>query len=134
MVERTLPRDDHAPPGIRSWQLWFSMGAEVVVWSLHLLLVYPLTSLTCEWGWFPFEVGGLAGLQVVQLMVTIIAGLVTAAGALFAHRNRQRLDGQDNTMTSRHRFMAELGLALSVLFTALIVIAVVPILTLPICG
>ncbi len=133
-MERTLPRDDYAPAGVKSWQLWFSLVAGTIVWMLHLMIVYPLTSLTCEWGWFPFMVGALSGLQVIQLVVTVIAAVITIVAGYFAFQSRRRLGNGGMPDTSRHRFMAWLGLALNIMFTALIVISVIPILTLPPCG
>ncbi len=133
-MERTLPSDDRAPTGVKSWQLWFSLVAGTVVWVIHLMIVYPLTSLTCEWGWFPFTVGPLTGLQVVQIVVTVISGLITVVAGVFAYRNRQRLMNDESLEVNRHRFMSELGFALNVIFTALIVISLVPILVLPQCG
>ncbi len=133
-MERMLPSDDRAPTGVKSWQLWFSLVAGTVVWALHLMIVYPLTSLTCEWGWFPFTVGTLTGLQVVQIVATVISGLITLIAGVFAFRNRQHLMNDDSLEINRHRFMAELGLALNIIFTALIVISLVPIFLLPPCG
>jgi hypothetical protein len=131
-MEQTLPRDDHAPSNIKSWQLWFSLLGGIVVWSLHLMIVYPLTSLNCEWGWFETNTGGLSGLQGIQIVVTVIAAVITGIGGLFAWRNRQQLSQVSDN--HRHRFMANMGFGLNILFTSLIVVSLVPILTLPPCG
>lgn len=128
-----LPRDDSPPAGVKSWQLWFSLGAGVAVWLLHLMIVYPLTSLTCEWGWFPFTVAGLDGLQIIQIIVTIIAAAITIVAGYLGLQNARQLR-TTAVNADRHYFMAWLALALNILFAALIVIAIVPIVTLPICG
>lgn len=133
-MERTLPTDNQAPPGIKSWQLWFSLAAGVVTWSLHLMIVYPLTSLTCEWGWFPFTAGGLTGLKVVQIVVTVIAAAITVVAGFLAFQNQRRLRDGETVETNRHFFMARLGFALNILFTALIVFSLIPIVSLPQCG
>lgn len=133
-MERTLPSDDRAPTGVKSWQLWFSLVTGIVVWVVHLMIVYPLTSLTCEWGWFQYTAGSLTGLQIVQIIVTLVAGGITLIAAVLAFRNRQRLINNESLEVNRHRFMAALGLALNIMFTALIVIALIPILSLPQCG
>ncbi|GAB4515331.1 MAG: hypothetical protein OHK0046_18630 [Anaerolineae bacterium] len=133
-MERTLPRDDRPPAGVSSGQLWFSLAVGTVVWALHLMIVYPLTSLTCRWGWFPFDFAGLSGLQVVQSIATVIAAAITIIAGWLAYRNFQRLDDDQGMKSDRHVFMAQLGLALNILYTALIVVAFVPILTLPQCG
>jgi uncharacterized membrane protein len=133
-MERSLPRDDHAPAGVKGWQLWFSLLAGTIIWVIHLMIVYPLTSLTCEWGWFPFTVGRFSGLQIVQIVVTVAASLLTVVAGVLAFRNRQQLMEEGSLETDRHRFMATLGLALNILFTALILIALIPIISLPACG
>jgi NAD/NADP transhydrogenase beta subunit len=134
MMERTLPSDDRAPTGVKSWQLWFSLAAGIVVWVVHLMIVYPLTSLTCEWDWFQYTVGSLTGLQIVQIAITLVAGAITFIAAVLAFRNRQHLMNNEALEVNRHRFMAALGFALNIMFTALIMIALIPILSLPQCG
>ena len=89
-MERTVPTDNPPPSGIKSWQLWFSLGAGIIVWVIHLMIVYPLTSLSCEWGWFPSAVGGLSGLQVVQIIVTVIAAIITIVAGFLAFQNQRR--------------------------------------------
>lgn len=133
-MERTVPTDNAPPSDIKSWQLWFSLGAGIIVWVIHLMIVYPLTSLSCEWGWFPSAVGGLSGLQAVQIAVTVIAAIITGVAGFLAFQNQRRLHTQEPIETNRHYFMAQLGLALSIIFTALIVISLIPILSLPACG
>src|SRR3954468_6608130 len=44
----------------------------IVLWLLHLNVVYALPSLACKWGWFSFSVAGLSGLQVVETIVTLV--------------------------------------------------------------
>lgn len=133
-MDRTIPNDTPAPPGIKSRNLWLSLAAGVVVWVIHLFVVYALTSLTCVWGWFPFEVGGLSGLQVVHIVVTIIAALITVMAGFLAFQNKKRLREQIPADTNRHYFMAQLGVALNLLFTALILLSLIPILSLPACA
>ena len=130
-MEHTVPHDHQPPPDVKSWQLWFSLAAGTVVWLIHLMIVYPLTSLTCEWGWFPSTVNGLTGLQVVQIIITIIAAIIIAVAGVFAFQNQRRLRTQE---INRHYFMAQLGLALNILFFALVVVSLVPILSLPVCS
>lgn len=129
-----LARDDRAPSGVKDWQLWFSLLSGFVVWVIHLMIVYSLTSLACEWGWFPFTVVGLAGLKIVQIVVTVIAAMVIGLGGYYALRNRERLGDSEIPEANRHHFMVYLGLALSMLFFALVAISIIPILVLPACG
>jgi hypothetical protein len=53
-----------------------SLVAGIAIWFLHQNTVYPLTSLACKWGWFPFSVAGLPGLKVVQLIISALAVLL----------------------------------------------------------
>ncbi len=133
-MDYMVPRDDPAPAGVKSWQLWFSLAAGTAVWVIHLLLVYALTSLTCEWGWFPFEVGGLAGLKVVQISITLVTGAVTILAGSFAFQNQRRLADATRADSGRHYFMARLGLALNLIYTALIAVSLIPILIIPPCA
>lgn len=135
-MENTVPSDHSPPAGVRSWQLWFSLAAGTVVWMIHLTAVYALTSLTCEWGWFGASYGtaGPSGLQVVQIVLTAIAAAITIIAGVLAVRGLRRMRGDDPEAAGRHVFMARLGIGLNILFTALIVISIVPVLTLPQCG
>lgn len=53
-----------------------SLLGGIAVWFVALNVVYALPSLACKWGWLPFRVGPLSGLQFVQLLV-VIASLAT---------------------------------------------------------
>jgi hypothetical protein len=133
-MEQQLAQDDPAPSGVKSWQLWYSLASGVIVWSIHLLIIYALTSLACEWEWFSLTAAGLNGLQIIQLIVTVIAGAAVWLGGFFALRNRQRLGNGAAPDENRHRFMVYLGLALSILFFALVTFPIITILVLPPCG
>jgi len=133
-MEQSVPHDDSAPAGVKSWQLWFSLATSTISWIVHLMVVYSLTSLSCEWGWFPFEVGELAGLQVIQLFVTLIATAITLFAGFLAYRNHRRIAANEVINADRHHFMAYLGIALSTFYTALIVISLIPILSLSPCA
>jgi hypothetical protein len=133
-MEHTVPTDQSPPAGVRSWHLWFGLAAGVVVWMIHLTAVYALTSLTCEWGWFESSGDGLTGLQVVQIALTVVAAAITIVAGLLALRGLRRMRDTDAGAAGRHRFMAQLAVGLNLIFTALIVISLVPVLTLPQCG
>src|SRR4051812_46300602 len=78
-VHETTPVNDR-----RTWQcLLFG----VAIWFLHLNLVYPLTSISCHWGWFPFTVAGIPGLRFIQLVVTAIAGVLLVTLIYMPWRN-----------------------------------------------
>ncbi|MEQ8673825.1 MAG: hypothetical protein RLP44_18460 [Aggregatilineales bacterium] len=129
-MDHSLPHDNPTPAGVKRWQLWFSLFAGTFVWVLHLLTVYPLTSLTCEWDWFPSEIAGLHGLRFIQILITLVALAIVLQAGYFAFNIQRHLTPQN----SRHLFMARLGLALNIIFAGLIAFAVVPILALPVCG
>ena len=74
MATTTPPRTEHDDLRTRR-----SLLFGVIVWFVHLNVVYGLASLACRWGWFPFTVAGMSGVQLVEIVIT----LVTASAMLF---------------------------------------------------
>jgi hypothetical protein len=44
----------------------------IVLWFVHLNVVYALASLACTRGWFSFSVGPMSGLQVVETIISAL--------------------------------------------------------------
>lgn len=133
----TTEPERHEYAEVRTWQLWFSLAAGIVAWALHLMIVYPITSLTCEWGWFPSTILGLSGLKFVQLVVTIVAALLVGFALVLALNNWRSLRAavpDDQPEAARVPFMAYMGVLLNIVFLASILLAIVPILVLEPCG
>ena len=121
----------------RKRQLGASLAAGPLIWALHMSVVYPITSLTCAWGWFPDPILGLPGLRFVQLAVTAIAGGIVLVAGLTAFRHWRDLRGTvpaDEPEAELRPFGAFLGVASNAVFLALIIVAVVPILAINPCA
>lgn len=121
--------------------LWVGLSAGAVAWTLHELVLYPISSQAC----FP---GGGAPALPVDLAVglgTLVAAGIAAAGLVFARRAGRRAPGRDSRAgggrggagpdpaAQRERFMARAGVALSALFLYAILLAGLPTLFLDPC-
>src|SRR3954462_6735368 len=81
-----------------------------LVAAIYLMSVYPLTSLTCHWGWFATPTSGF-GLKMIQFVVTVIAaGLIAGCGTLaFREWRRTQTEGQreaGETIAERNPLLA----------------------------
>lgn len=121
--------------------LWIGLCAGAAAWTLHELVLYPITSQAC----FP---GGVTPSLRVGLVVglgTLVAAAIAAAGLLVARRTGRRASGRDSRggrgrvddvsdpVGERERFMAHAGVALSLLFLYAILLAGLPALFLDPC-
>lgn len=121
-------------------QLWFGMGAGPILWAVHLMVVYFLTSLRCQWQLLNVRIFGISGLVLAQAAITLIfTGIIVYAG-LLSYRNWQRVgDGFNEELSpmewkqGRVRFMALSGVLLSALFSVLTLVPLYPILTVRPC-
>src|SRR4051794_3735459 len=68
MATTTTPPTEHDLSQIRQWLL---LG--IIVWFVHLNVVYNLASLACTWSWLAFTIVGISGLQLVETIITLIA-------------------------------------------------------------
>jgi hypothetical protein len=120
-------------------QTWLCLLLGTLVWFLHLNLVYPLTSLACRWGWFPFSVGSLSGLQVVQVGITVIAAALIVGMMFVAGRNWRvfqttRDVSLGGTEADRHPLMPFVTMLLNGVYLLFVLTSLVPVLALPACG
>jgi hypothetical protein len=108
--------------------LLFGIG----LWFLHLNVVYALPSLACRWGWFPFSIGRLSGLQVVETiasLVTIALMLLLIYVPLTAWRGFRAEDPPSN----QHVLVACVVTLLNTLFLVFVIASLVPIFALNAC-
>jgi hypothetical protein len=61
--------------------------AGIILWFVELNVIYALPSLSCKWGWFPFQVGPLSGLQFVQMLISLVAVALMAYVTYLPYRN-----------------------------------------------
>ncbi len=57
-------------------QTLLSLFLGPLLWFLQFNALNILTSVSCEWGWFPFKILGLPGLRFVELIITLVALLL----------------------------------------------------------
>jgi hypothetical protein len=119
--------------------IWLGLVGGTIVWFLHFNIDYPLTSLACRWGWFPWTVAGMPGLKVVQLTVSIVSAVLVASLGWLCLREWRRTgsdedDEKRETEAVRMSFMAFVVALLNGLYLVIIVLSMVPILTLNACG
>jgi fumarate reductase subunit D len=118
---------------------WLSFFAGAIIWFLHLNIVYPLTSLSCKWEWFPFDDAGMTSLRSIQIIITFVAALLIAILIYLPWRNWQhfRTDSQhvmSDTEKDRRPLMAFVTMGLNLFFLAFVVASLVPVLTLSPCN
>jgi hypothetical protein len=109
-----------------------------LVWSLYLMIVYPLTSLTCHWGWFGAPVEG-SGLKIIQTLTTLLALALVAVFAFAAfnewRRTRTEANGEiGQTKAAVIPLLAFVTLLLNGLYLLIIVVSLLPIAMLPVCA
>jgi hypothetical protein len=119
-------------------QIWLSLLFGFIVWFVYLNIVYPLTSLTCRWGWFPFNILGLPGLRFIQMVITVIALLLIARMIYLPWRNWKRIEASEEdkfyqTAKDPHSLMMLVSMLLNTLFGLFIIVSFVPMFALNPC-
>lgn len=110
-----------------------------LVWGLYLMIVYPLTSLTCHWGWFDVTTTGAPGLKTVQLLVTAVALVLVAVCGYVAFvewRRSQAAAGAEGRQikAESNTLLGYVALLLNGLYALIIAVSLIPIFTLPVCA
>ena len=119
-------------------QIWLSLLLGFVVWFLYFNIVYPLTSLTCHWGWFPFNILGISGLHFIQVVLAAIAFLLIASMIYLPWRHWRRIEAgeQDKvyqTAKDPRTLMMFVSMLLNMLFGLFIIVSLVPMFALNPC-
>lgn len=115
----------------------------MLVWFTHLNLLYTLNNVSCKWAFLNFSLGGIAALQWLEVLISLIALAVIAYMTVLAWRNWRRLQSQppaDNphmlrqTEEDRGAFLGFLALGINIFFLLFVIGTFVPMLTLKACG
>jgi hypothetical protein len=123
--------------------LLFGFLGGPIFWSLHLLIMQVLVASACSTGsqgFYHFTIGGVAGWEIILLLVTFLLILLTLAAGLTAFRAWRRshvglgVTGAAGGALGRSGWLALAGVLLSTLFLLGIVAAGVPIFWLSGCG
>ncbi len=115
-------------------QLWYSLATGAVVWSLHLIISYMLSSLACERGLFQAVWNGYTLSRWIVIGLTVLSILLVSYAGIVAYRNWQQLRrGNGSEPAGRFRFMAYAGIVLNGIFLLSILISLIPTLLMPLC-
>lgn len=118
-------------------QLWFGVAVGPIVWAIHLVVVYALVSLACNWRFFSFNMLGIPGIIFILTVVTLVMGAVVLYGGLLSWRNRRLIEEEAQILgrrEERHYFLAYSGVLLSALFFLAILVALIPAFVLGPCA
>lgn len=130
--------ETHTYQAVSLRQLWGSLATGAVLWSLHLVISYAVTSLSCEQGLFRTTLGGFTLARWLVLGLTLVAAVAVLYAGIVAYRHWQRLRQADRANggepAGRFLFMAYAGALLNGIFFLAIIVAAVPTLLLPLCA
>jgi hypothetical protein len=130
-VDRTAERSAGRRPV--DWLLAVAVLAAPLAWGGQLVVGWGLDELGCGRGVRPRgEIYGV-GIGVIQVVVSMLAGLAALAGVAAAVRWRRHPDRADDARGERRRTAAMVGLGVSILFTALVVLGGLQLLVLDTC-
>ena len=127
----------------RERQTRASLLAGIAVWFIALNAVYALPSLACKWGWLPFRVGSLSGLQLVQLVLVAVALAALAALIAIPFRIWRHFQTEpppqnprmiQDTEADRRPLLAAVVMGLNGFFFIFALALLAPVLTLRPCG
>jgi hypothetical protein len=122
--------------------LWFGLFAAPAVWSVQLLVLYPLVAHSCFPREHPLAMPVIRSLSTATGLVTAVALAVALLAGLVALRSWRAAQPEREspelhlleTGEGRSRFMAFGGVVLSGLFLFGILMNAVPLLLLGPCG
>lgn len=98
--------------------LWFALLGGAVGWTVHFLVMYPLTPLACDMG----------SALVLHVATAVAAAFVTAAIAVSWWLWRRTAAAAGDAVTQRVRYMAATALILDVAFLAVMLLTWMPVL------
>ncbi len=124
-------------------QTRWSLFLGILVWFLHQNILNAIISVSCKWGWFTFPVGGLSGLQLVEMAITLIALLAILVLIYLPWRNWRNFQSKrptDNpqllqeTEEDRRPLLAFIAMLLNGFFFLFVIATFVPTFVLKACG
>jgi uncharacterized membrane protein len=125
------------------WQTKVSLLLGILIWFLHLNVVYGLASLACKWGWFSATGGGISGLQLVETIITLIAMLLILITIYLPWRHWRSFQTEkppknphmlQDTEKDRRPLLAFVTALTNSLFLLFVIAAFIPIFALNACG
>lgn len=123
-------------------QTRWSIFLGIMLWFLHLNTLNALTSLSCKWGWFPFKIAGLSGLQFVEALISLVVMLMMLAIIFLGWRDWRRFQPKkligsprmlQNTEKDRRPLVAFIAMLLNSFLLLFVIASFVPIFVLNAC-
>ena len=120
-----------------------SLFAGILIWFLHLNLLYGLSSLSCKWGWFSAPNLRISGLQMTETAITMIAIALMVVMIYRPWREWRKFQTKKQTDnphllqdTEKHRrpLLAFVVMLMNSLFLLFLIASFVPIYALNACG
>lgn len=121
----------------RPWTLAL-VASPMVVWALHLVVVYSLEGLACARGWPLAPVAGMSRFNWLLVLVTApalgtVAWLMSRGWRDARDPPASRDTGTGTGAARRQRLLAWVAMALAAVAAIAIVFATVPVFMLPPC-
>ena len=117
----------------RPWTLTL-VATPMVVWALHLVVVYSLEGLACARGWPLARIAGMSQFNWLLVVVTVPALAAVAWLMSRGWRDAREPDGSRGTPAARRqRLLAWVAMALAVVSAVAIIFATLPVFMLPPC-
>lgn len=120
-----------------------SLFLGITIWFLHLNILNALISVSCKWGGLTFPVGWLSGLQILEVVISLITILVMFYFVYLPWQLWRRFQTEKpknnpqimkNTEEKRQALMALMAMALNGFFILYIIATLVAFLALKACG
>lgn len=117
----------------RPWTLSL-VATPMVVWALHLLVIYSLEGLACARGWPLARIAGMSQFNWLLVLVTVPALAAIAWMMRRGWRDARDPAGPGGSATARRqRLLAWVAMALAVVSAVAIIFATLPVFMLPPC-
>jgi len=111
---------------VRLVALWVPLLAGPVLWSLTVLVLYPVSAQGCFTGFLPPTVppdaSGARWFGAIWVIVCSVLAVISLVLAVISFRKSRRANGTPDAVLARVRFMAYAGVIVSAVFLFAIVI------------
>jgi hypothetical protein len=102
---------------VNNRRLWLGLLLPIILWVLHLFASSVLTALACSWGFFSFNLWGIAGIRLILLAVTLVAAIGILFSGIMSYSLWRGLaedePGPERDATGQYRFLTLAGVMLS---------------------
>ncbi len=111
----------------------------MLLWFVHLNAVNALSSVACKWGWLDFHVADMPGVQLVDVIITVVAAVLMALLIYIPWKNWQRLktsrrETLEEAEVDRGAFTSFLAIGVNSFLLLFMLAVLVPIFALRGCG